>query len=341
MEQQHPAGGRCYHGSKHTAVHALLLVLLLVLASSPKASAAGAAAATAAALASAAATGSAAHPNAAALAAAVATSSQGAASAGTLMPANAVAAASGQQQQQQRFTEPATTSPPAAAEAPAPAASPTTLHADHPPKRVAGVLLNLYQSYAGPVVKAASNYLNFGFMQAEPSPLQLPQCQQTNVLLNSGQFPGLGWANLTAEQQALHPVNLVMMQVAYMAYRPLSDLQSCLTGMGADLSTFKNITVPVEEWQTLKTAYIFRAGRERVFVLFRGSCELDLGINIACRQDQPAHELFGVSGGPQMGIHRGYLKAWQALEVEVMQTVQLLLKEVSLVLGHVQVDLAK
>jgi hypothetical protein len=101
---------------------------------------------------------------------------------------------------------------PEAAAAPAPAAP--AVSSDHPPKRVAGVLLNLYQSYAGPVLKAASNFLNFGGMAAEPSPLTLPQCKQTNVLLDSGLFPGSGaWARLSAEQQAHHPVNLVMMQV--------------------------------------------------------------------------------------------------------------------------------
>jgi hypothetical protein len=191
------------------------------------------------------------------------------------------------------------------------------------------VLLGLYQSYAGPVLQAASNFLNFGLMQAEPSPLQLPQCQTTNVLLDSGQFPGLGWANMTAEQQALHPVNLVMMQVAYMAYRPLSDLSTCLTGMGADLSTLQNLTQPIADFQTFKTAYIFRAGRERVFVLFRGSCESDLSINIDCRQEMRLNEVFDAIGGPQIGVHRGYWKAWQSMEAVVIEAVQLMLKEVS------------
>lgn len=116
-----------------------------------------------------------------------------------------------------------------------------------------------------------------------------------------------------------------------MAYRPLSDITSCLTGMGADLSTLRNVTVPVEDFQTLKTAYVFRAGRERVFVLFRGSCgvDLDLGINIACRQEQPANGLFGVSASsPHIGVHRGYWRAWQSMEASVFEAVQLLLKEV-------------
>jgi hypothetical protein len=101
--------------------------------------------------------------------------------------------------------------------------------------------------------------------------------------------------------------------------------------MGADLITLRNVTVPVEDFSTLKTAYVFRAGRERVFVLFRGSCgvDLDLGINIACKQEQPAHGLFGVSGsGPQIGVHRGYWRAWQSMEASVIEAVQLLLREV-------------
>lgn len=47
----------------------------------------------------------------------------------------------------------------------------------------------------------------------------LPQCLRSNVLLNSGGFPK-GWASLSAEQQASHPINLVMMQLAYAAYHP-------------------------------------------------------------------------------------------------------------------------
>lgn len=116
--------------------------------------------------------------------------------------------------QQQVSASPAAAAPsPAGAEAAASVLGPAA-NSDHPPKRVAGVLLGLYQSYAGPVLKAASNFINFGGMAAEPSPLTLPQCKQTDVLLNAGLFPGAGaWASLTAEQQARHPVNLVMMQV--------------------------------------------------------------------------------------------------------------------------------
>lgn len=121
---------------------------------------------------------------------------------------------SGSHTQQQVSASPAAAAPSPAGAAPAAPAPGPAANSDPPPKRVAGVLLGLYQSYAGPVLKAASNFINFGGMAAEPSPLTLPQCKQTNVLLNEGLFPGAGaWASLTAEQQARHPVNLVMMQV--------------------------------------------------------------------------------------------------------------------------------
>lgn len=193
--------------------------------------------------------------------------------------------------------------------------------------------MGLYQSYAGPVAKAAQVFLNHGMQEAAPSSIHLPQCEQTNVLLEAGQFPGQGWANLTAQQQVLHPVNLVMIQLSYMAYRPLSDLTSCLTGMGADLSTLHNVTLPVSDFSTFKSAYVFRAGHERVFVVFRGSCELDLAINIACRQEQPASDMFGAAAEgsqqlQQLRLHRGYLKAWQTLEPGVLAAVNQLLKEV-------------
>jgi hypothetical protein len=178
-------------------------------------------------------------------------------------------------------------------------------------------------------MKAATHVLSVGVQQAEHSPVALPQCQQTNVLLNSGMFPGPSWANLTAEEQALHPVNLVMMQLAYMVYRPLGDVTSCLTGMGADLSTLRNLTIPIADFSTQRTSYVFRAGKERVFVMFRGSSEADLMINIECRQEQPPPELFGAPGGPQIKLHRGYWRAWQSLEPAVLAAVQELLQEVS------------
>lgn len=98
--------------------------------------------------------------------------------------------------------------------------------------------------------------------------------------------------------------------------------------MGADLSTLRNITLPVADYGTSRSAYVFRAGKERVFVLFRGSSDTDLAINIACRQEQPARELFGLGAGPQVMLHRGYWRAWQTLEPEVLGAVQSLLAEV-------------
>lgn len=246
------------------------------------------------------------------------TSTTAAAAAATAMPPAPLAAQpAGSTRQQQQYTEP-TTIPPPPAPTPAPPA----------PQKVAEVLLGLYQSYAGPMIKAAQHLFSFGLKQPEWSAVQLPQCQQTNVLLNAGHFPAAVWPTLTAEQQTLHPINLVMMQLAYMAYRPVGDVTSCLAGMGADLSTLHNFTLPIMDFNTQKTAYVFRAGKERVFVLFRGSSETDIAINIACRQEEPAHEVFGVSGGPQIKVHRGYWKAWQTLEPGVVGAVQLLLKEV-------------
>jgi hypothetical protein len=220
--------------------------------------------------------------------------------------------------------QPAQQAPPAAAGA----ATATT--AAVPNQHVSDVLVGLYQSYAKPVFKAATHFLEYGLVQAEKNAVQLPQCKQTNVLLDAGQFPGHTWAKMTAEDQVFHPINLVMMQVAYMAYRPLTDLTACLTGMGADVSSLRNLTLPVSDFSTFKTAYIFRASKERVFLTFRGSCESDLAINIDCRQEEPGNELFGVSGGPSVKLHRGYWRAWQALEREALNAVQELLKEVSI-----------
>jgi hypothetical protein len=47
--------------------------------------------------------------------------------------------------------------------------------------------------------------------------VQLPKCQQSNVLLNSGGFPN-NWQQLNGQQQAEHPINMVMFQLSYSEY---------------------------------------------------------------------------------------------------------------------------
>jgi hypothetical protein len=195
---------------------------------------------------------------------------------------------------------------------------------------VGDVLLGMLDAYAGPIIKAASDMLTNGLREADNAGgIRLPQCRRTDVLLDAGGFPGRRWANLAATQQAQHPINLVAMTLAYMVYRPLHEVNECLSGMGMDPSSMVFIAKPVPEFATTRYAYVFKAGGERVFVLLRGSSETDIGINIACRQAAPGDEAFGGgAGGEAIQVHTGFWAAWRALEPDVLGAVNALLKKV-------------
>jgi hypothetical protein len=69
---------------------------------------------------------------------------------------------------------------------------------------------------AAPLARSA---VNAASRAVTPNPsllrrVQLPKCQNSNVLLNSGGFPS-NWQQLGAQQQAEHPINMVMFQLAY------------------------------------------------------------------------------------------------------------------------------
>lgn len=71
---------------------------------------------------------------------------------------------------------------------------------------------------------AAMNLLPNLLSPDTPTYSVLPRCQSTNVLLKKGGFP-LSWEALSAQQQVTHPINLVMMQLAYAAYQPANTFK--------------------------------------------------------------------------------------------------------------------
>jgi hypothetical protein len=69
--------------------------------------------------------------------------------------------------------------------------------------------------------------------------------------------------------QVSHPINLVMMQLAYAVYQPPATFASCLQAMGVVPNSIRVVEANVPEYNTIRTAYVMLAGNQRIFVLVR------------------------------------------------------------------------
>ncbi|KAF6266166.1 Alpha/Beta hydrolase protein [Scenedesmus sp. NREL 46B-D3] len=196
---------------------------------------------------------------------------------------------------------------------------------------VLDALTGLWAGNQGSVQRGAVNLARLA-ARPQQSNITLPQCKTTSVLLNRGGFPR-NWAEMQPQEQVLHPINLVMMQLAYAVYYPPALFRPCLQAMGIVPNSIRVVEATVPEYNTLRTAYVMLAANQRIFVLVRGSVvtrnELtrDVTVNLACRHVQPPEQTFGIPGS-DIRLHRGFYRAWQVLEPGVTSIVQAYLKQV-------------
>lgn len=106
------------------------------------------------------------------------------------------------------------------------------------------------------------------------SPVIMPLCPHGNVLssFNPLEFPGLTWGLLSAEQQALHPINLVFMNLAGVPSNERSgQITPCLDSWGVKRSTVKRIKKDyrVPPFPAMKTEVLVMRTNKDVFVVFR------------------------------------------------------------------------
>lgn len=134
---------------------------------------------------------------------------------------------------------------------------------------VLDVLTNLFNQQGAPAVaEGAANIYRLWAEQVPATNQTLQACTNTKVLLNEGGFPK-NWAKLTAQEQAAHPINLVMLQLAAAAYLPPQTFVSCFQAMGVVASSFNAIENTVDEYNTVRTALVLRASNQRIFVVFK------------------------------------------------------------------------
>jgi hypothetical protein len=129
------------------------------------------------------------------------------------------------------------------------------------------LLMNVV-NHAGTLLSAGHNVAASTIMQPAMSRSQLPRCRRTHVLRAAGGFPH-DWSRLSAEEQAMHPINLPMMQLAYSVYQPVQTFATCLKNMGIDSILPVNVHVP--GYFSSATAHVMKAGNESLFVVFKGS----------------------------------------------------------------------
>lgn len=100
--------------------------------------------------------------------------------------------------------------------------------------------------------------------------------------------------------------------------------------MGIEIQSMKPVSQHVQQFDTTRSAFVMKAGRDRIFISIMGSNSRgtrDLSINLACRHAKVDGRLFGAPGR-DVRLHEGFWDGWQALESEVMATVTKFLKDV-------------
>jgi hypothetical protein len=114
-------------------------------------------------------------------------------------------------------------------------------------------------------------------------------------------------------------------QLAYTVYQPPSTFQGCISQWGIDSTQAITKTVPA--FYANAVAHIMRVGRERLFVVFKGSDATNFMQNVECAHTPQLGEQFGVSGS-DVRVHSGFWAGWKALEKEVLTAVLSFAKEV-------------
>lgn len=199
-----------------------------------------------------------------------------------------------------------------------------------------GALTRMAVGNTVPLVQGAGNMLtSLTQPNVNSGEGTLPQCLSSNVLFNAGGFP-TNWAQLKADQQAAHPINMVMFQLGYAVYQTPGKTTGCLGPMGVDTYSIKMI-FKRDPFLAGVTAFVMKAAHERIFVLFRGSTPSNVWTDASCRYSEPVGAVFGAPG-QNLRMHNGFYSAWQALEPDVVATVKSYLATVPsgkvYVIGH-------
>lgn len=97
----------------------------------------------------------------------------------------------------------------------------------------------------------------------------LPDCPASQILQTELGVPE-NWGDLSPTQQATHPANALIIQLAHAAWRDdLQTMSGCLGAMGIDINSMQLVNAKVQPYGGTMTAAVMRAGSKAVFVSFR------------------------------------------------------------------------
>jgi hypothetical protein len=108
-------------------------------------------------------------------------------------------------------------------------------------------------------------------------PMIMPFCPRDNVLtsFNPLDFPGRFWQSMSVEQQALHPINLVFLNMAGIPSTPREgQIAPCLDTWGIKRSNIKRIKKDyrVGTFPAMSTEVVLMRTSRDLFVVFRYGC---------------------------------------------------------------------
>lgn len=114
-------------------------------------------------------------------------------------------------------------------------------------------------------------------------------------------------------------------QLAYTVYQPPATFEACIKQWGVD--SIQAITKTVPAFYSNAVAYVMRVGKERLFVVFKGSDATNWIQNMECAHTEPLGDLFAARGS-DLRLHSGFYAGWKALEADVRAAVLSFVKEV-------------
>jgi hypothetical protein len=128
------------------------------------------------------------------------------------------------------------------------------------------------------------------------------------------------WLPAAADDDDAH------LQLAYTAYQPPATFEGCIKPWGVDSIQAISKTVPA--FYANAVAHVMRVGKERLFIVFKGSDASNWMQNVECAHTGPLGDLFGAKGS-DVRLHSGFYAGWHALEKDVTAAVLSFAKEVS------------
>ncbi|KAF6265972.1 class 3-domain-containing protein [Scenedesmus sp. NREL 46B-D3] len=157
-------------------------------------------------------------------------------------------------------------------------------------------------------------------------PMIMPGCPKDNVLtsFNPLEFPGRFWQSMSVEQQALHPINLVFLNLVGI---PSTDRQGqiapCLDTWGIRRSNIKRLkkSYRVGTFPAMSTEVVLMRTSRDLFVVFRATDD-DWVADFNCMYSEEVNRVFNAPRGhKKIQLHKGFWGAYKAVGSQLQSEI--------------------